>query len=103
MLTKRCPWPADGYEKAICEDDLDLDSGIWAQISDEAKDLIIVLLEKNPAERVALEDTLDHPWFQLRYPGRLKSTLVTEVARVGGIEEMQLEAEDLLGDENDNL
>ena len=31
-------------------------------VSSQARDLVIRLLRKNPADRIALEDVLKHPW-----------------------------------------
>ena len=33
-------------------------------VSDDAKDLILKLLEKNPAQRINAQDALDHDWFK---------------------------------------
>ena len=43
-------------------------SKIWEQVSDEAKDLIGKLLDKNPRNRIAADAALNHPWIQ-KYQG----------------------------------
>merc|ERR1712110_25272 len=35
----------------------------WENISNDAKDLINLLLIKDPSKRIKLEDALKHPWF----------------------------------------
>jgi len=34
------------------------------KISDEAKDLLTKLLDKNPSQRISCETALNHPWIQ---------------------------------------
>lgn len=36
----------------------------WDSISDEAKDLVKGLLEKDPSKRLSIPDVEDHPWMQ---------------------------------------
>jgi len=38
----------------------------WANISEEGKDLVKKLLEKDPKNRIDIEDALKHPWIQNR-------------------------------------
>jgi serine/threonine protein kinase len=35
---------------------------VWKQVTDEAKDLILKLLVRKPADRLEVSDVLDHPW-----------------------------------------
>ena len=42
------------YDKCIPE---------WEVLSDEAKDLITMLLKVKPSERITGEQILKHPWF----------------------------------------
>lgn len=37
---------------------------IWKSISDEAKDLIEKLMDKNPETRITALDALQHPWIK---------------------------------------
>ena len=64
-----------GYKPFDCEDDDDLNQKIkngefifpeteWEHISDEAKDLIIKLLDIDPETRLDNEGILSHPWIQ---------------------------------------
>lgn len=36
----------------------------WSQVSDGAKDLVKRMLRQNPAERLTVEEVLDHPWIR---------------------------------------
>ena len=35
----------------------------WKMVSEEAKDLVVQLLEGDPNDRITLDDALKHPWF----------------------------------------
>lgn len=48
----------------ISEADLNLQSGIWDEISESAKDLLIRLLQVDPKKRIYTEDALQHSWFK---------------------------------------
>ena len=37
---------------------------IWKEISDEAKDFITKLLEKDLKKRIEMKEALEHPWFK---------------------------------------
>lgn len=41
----------------------DLDDIVWKTVSEEAKDLIRRLLEKDIQKRMELKEALNHPWF----------------------------------------
>jgi serine/threonine protein kinase len=41
-----------------------VDEPEWADVSDEAKDLVSKLLNYNPAERISAMDALQHPWLK---------------------------------------
>lgn len=38
--------------------------GSWRMISDEAKNLITLLLEKDPSKRITADEALSHPWLE---------------------------------------
>ena len=40
------------------------DAELWADISAEAKDLVAMLLDKDPITRPSATDALSHPWFK---------------------------------------
>ena len=39
-----------------------LDGNSWRDVSDEAKDLVRLMLTRDPARRITVEDALAHPW-----------------------------------------
>lgn len=41
-----------------------IDEPEWADVSDEAKDLVMQLLTYNPAERISAADALQHAWIK---------------------------------------
>ena len=40
------------------------EENIWKYISDEAKNFVAALLEKNPEKRFNIEQALEHPWIK---------------------------------------
>ena len=56
----------------------------WSTISDEAKDLVTKLMEKNVNERLSAEDALQHPWILQT----VKSKFNSKVAE-GAINQLQ--------------
>lgn len=38
-------------------------AALWHSVSENAKDLILQLLRKNPMQRITAAEALDHPWF----------------------------------------
>ena len=51
-------------EEKILEENVEFKDGEWGNISDKVQDLISKCLEKNPEERITIEQFLMHPWFQ---------------------------------------
>ena len=72
LLAGRTPFePADGRNIKIRElvqsikyGRIDVSSEPWPQISPEAKDLLLALLERNPKKRLTAAKALKHPWFK---------------------------------------
>ena len=54
----------DEIEEKILEENVEFKDGEWGNISDKVQDLISKCLEKNPEERITIEQFLMHPWFQ---------------------------------------
>ena len=50
-------------KKIICEEP-DFHTGIWENISDSAKDLVVKLLIKDPRKRMTAKKALEHPWIK---------------------------------------
>jgi serine/threonine protein kinase len=47
----------------IKEADPDLETGYWETASREVIDIISRMLEKDPKERISVDDALKHPYF----------------------------------------
>lgn len=71
ILMSGChPFDPDGIlddeqvaERAI-KGQYDLSSGVWDHISQEAKELITLLLQKNAKDRFTADQALNHPWLR---------------------------------------
>eukprot|EP00475_Leptophrys_vorax_P036450 TRINITY_DN6166_c0_g2_i1.p1 TRINITY_DN6166_c0_g2~~TRINITY_DN6166_c0_g2_i1.p1 ORF type:complete len:262 (-),score=15.70 TRINITY_DN6166_c0_g2_i1:74-859(-) len=50
--------------RAILELEPDFAAEPWMDVSDEAKDLILRMLTKDPVLRISPDEILDHPWMQ---------------------------------------
>lgn len=47
----------------MCRQRIDLDKGAgWRKVSKNAKDLLLKLMERDPAKRATAMDVLKHPW-----------------------------------------
>ena len=68
MLSGSLPFDDKKSEEAIARKTVNEDppykGSIWKSISNEAKDFIKGLLEKNPEERMNIKEALEHDWFQ---------------------------------------
>lgn len=74
-LNGTLPFDADELEVIIektCMDDLNLDGRFWDNVSDEAKDLLLGLLEKDPEFRITAKEALQHPWIKVHNIPHLK-------------------------------
>lgn len=53
----------------------------WVNVSNDAQDLIIKILNKDPSQRMTAEEVLKHPWFSINHkdkkvdPEKAKQTL----------------------------
>lgn len=68
ILLSACP-PFSGQDdteiiEAIKKGTYDIESDLWKDASQEAKNLISRLLDKNVSSRLSAEEALRHPWFQ---------------------------------------
>ncbi|CAG9323185.1 CDPK1_36 [Blepharisma stoltei] len=68
LILGRPPFHGKTREKIIksINDGLNLSTGIWLQVSDDLKDLISKMLEKNPKKRISAKDALSHSWIESR-------------------------------------
>ncbi|CEG38977.1 camk cdpk protein kinase [Plasmopara halstedii] len=63
LLSGRFPFePGPLLDERIQYDDIDLESAPWTDISNEAKNLVRHLLERDVSKRVTPEEALQHPW-----------------------------------------
>ena len=66
MLARALPFHDKDKKKTfklIKEAEPDLKNEVWPQISEECKELIRLMLVKDPKSRITIKDALDHPWF----------------------------------------
>ncbi|GJP55367.1 hypothetical protein CLOM_g14333 [Closterium sp. NIES-68] len=65
MLSQKLPFWDDtdaGVYRQIKRAEVDMESGVWPAISDEAKDLVLGMLSADPHQRITLDRLLAHPW-----------------------------------------
>ena len=55
----------DEIEEKILEENVEFKDGEWKIISDDVQDLIKKCLEKNPEERINIDEFILHPWFNI--------------------------------------
>jgi len=65
--------------RAIIEHQLTFEEPIWATISNEAKDFIKTLLQRNPLQRAKVDEAISHPWFRVALSEPSKSTTAVTV------------------------
>jgi len=51
--------------KNVLQQKLQFDPADWKNISEEAKNLIILMLDKNAKTRYTAQQCLEHPWFKI--------------------------------------
>ena len=72
LIAKKAPFEGKDKEKImdkIVEEDYNKNSRKLLEFSDEVKDLLNKLLEKNPDKRPSAKEALEHPWFK-KFNGR---------------------------------
>lgn len=70
MLTGRPLFRGDNVNEILqknksCE--LEFPQRYWENISEEAKDLAVGLLKKDPKERLTAAQAIEHPWFKKQF------------------------------------
>ncbi|RAL43112.1 hypothetical protein DM860_009894 [Cuscuta australis] len=62
-------WPGsqsiDRMAEAINRTEIGVESNNWHLISDNAKDLIVKMLNRDPSKRITANEILKHPWIQM--------------------------------------
>lgn len=56
---------AGGIALRTVQGDYSLYDEIWEDISDEAKELVQMLLMVDPMKRISLNEAINHPWFSI--------------------------------------
>ncbi len=68
MLCGYPPFEGDNNKeifKRVLQQKLEFDPEDWTQISEEVKQLISLMLQKDPQNRISIIDALNHPWFSI--------------------------------------
>jgi serine/threonine protein kinase len=90
LLSGESPFPVEPDTKAaIVQGRYDFDSEVWQEISEEAKDLIQMMLIVDPQERVSVDDALNHPWFTRFFPNADKPRILRNTALALGFDAME--------------
>lgn len=70
MLCGYPPFEGDNNKeifKRVLQQKLEFDPEDWTIVSNEAKDLISKMLNKEPKSRISVIECLEHPWFKIVY------------------------------------
>jgi p90 ribosomal S6 kinase len=84
-FSSRIPFPnipgetANDILNKIIRSYIDVDSGVWCEISIEAKDLIRRMLHVDPTQRPTAANILKHPWIMNRH--RLPLNLLPDIIK----------------------
>ncbi|OQR97798.1 calcium-dependent protein kinase [Achlya hypogyna] len=70
LLGGAFPFEGELINERILHEAVDVESGAWANISPEAKDLILKLLERDVTKRLTAEEALRHPWMAQAFARR---------------------------------
>lgn len=63
MLTATLPFEKPNLEKQICEAEPDLDLVLKEGFCEQAKDLVMRMLDKEPENRINIDAVTVHEWF----------------------------------------
>mmetsp|Transcript_14429 Transcript_14429/g.14044 ORF Transcript_14429/g.14044 Transcript_14429/m.14044 type:complete len:289 (-) Transcript_14429:47-913(-) len=97
MLCGYPPFEGDNNKeifKRVLQQKLDFDPEDWDIISDEAKELISQMLQKEPSQRISAIDCLNHKWFQISHSdGKvLDKKIVMRIKEFRAPHRLQMEA-----------
>lgn len=76
MITGTVPFTGSGVaqiKESVKAARIDFNKPVWANISDELKDLLRKMLEPNPRKRLSAKQVLDHPLFKKMKSGSLST------------------------------
>lgn len=77
LLCGKLPFDGDDHNEIIrstIQAELKVNSTIWSKLTDEAKNLMMGLLNKNPKERTSARDALKHPFILHNAPHVRRNT-----------------------------
>ena len=80
--------------KNVLKQKLVFDPVDWSVVSEEAKDLITQMLDKNPQTRISAHKCLEHPWMKIQKfstPNAVKETIVKKLRDFRAPKQFQLE------------
>ncbi|XP_022972167.1 calcium-dependent protein kinase 24 [Cucurbita maxima] len=60
----------EGIAHAIVRGNIDFERDPWPKVSQEAKELVMGMLDPNPYSRMTVEEVLEHPWIQNKNQAR---------------------------------
>jgi serine/threonine protein kinase len=70
MLTGVSPFSGRTYQEVLLKnknEDVDLSGIHWSYVSKEAKDLVAMMVARDPKNRCTAKEALEHPWFSLEH------------------------------------
>uniref|UniRef100_A0A6T7UYB7 Protein kinase domain-containing protein n=1 Tax=Pyramimonas obovata TaxID=1411642 RepID=A0A6T7UYB7_9CHLO len=74
LLSNRLPFWVNVHDhslkevwRAILVAEPDMSDDLWSSVSDEGRDMILNMLEKNPRKRQSATQLLRHPWFRAQF------------------------------------
>eukprot|EP00401_Gymnodinium_catenatum_P069634 CAMPEP_0117548976 /NCGR_PEP_ID=MMETSP0784-20121206/47926_1 /TAXON_ID=39447 /ORGANISM="" /LENGTH=157 /DNA_ID=CAMNT_0005345947 /DNA_START=227 /DNA_END=697 /DNA_ORIENTATION=+ len=76
LMCGKLPFDGDDHNEIIrstIQADLKVNPAVWSKLSDEAKSLIMALLNKNAKERITARDALRHPFITKNSPNPRRS------------------------------
>ena len=82
LLSGRPPFDGDTEEEILEKvklRDFSFESNEWKNISEDAKDLVCLMLNPNPEERISAIDIVNHPWVQQGSKEEIKEEVVSDL------------------------
>ncbi|KDO30665.1 CAMK/CDPK protein kinase [Saprolegnia parasitica CBS 223.65] len=70
LLSGSFPFEGALLDEQILHAPIDVESGVWVNVSPDAKDLVRKLLERDPRTRLSAHEALRHPWMAQAFQER---------------------------------
>jgi len=64
LLSGRFPFEGTGFSEKICKETLIFPNNKFSSVSESAKDLMRLMLDKKSVLRIKADGVLKHPWFE---------------------------------------